>query len=327
MIKEVLTDLYRVEIPLFDSPLKAVNSYVIVAPERSLIIDTGWNRQECMDAMEAGLKQLGVDLGKTDFFITHSHIDHIGLVSKLATSSSKVYLNRPDADRVRQGFRLEDFIGFARMNGFPEKDIQAILESRRGQSFGSEVYPEFTPVDEDDTINIGEYLFQCIATPGHTKGHMCLYEPAKRLLIAGDHILGDITPNITLWSDDRNPLKEYLESLDKVYKYPIDLALPGHRDILSNCKARILELKRHHRERAEEVISILEGKSKSAFQVASQMSWDILYESWDLFPSWQKWFATGEAIAHLKYLDDKGMVRKETHGWNRIFLKNHEQLL
>ena len=40
------------------------------------------------------------------------------------------------------------------------------------------------------------------------------------------------------------------------------------------------------------------------------MSWDIVSDSWDLFPVSQKWFATGEAIAHLKYLKEKGRYKK-----------------
>jgi hypothetical protein len=39
------------------------------------------------------------------------------------------------------------------------------------------------------------------------------------------------------------------------------------------------------------------------------MNWDILCDSWDLFPVSQKWFATGEAIAHLKYLKEKGIIK------------------
>ena len=41
------------------------------------------------------------------------------------------------------------------------------------------------------------------------------------------------------------------------------------------------------------------------------MSWDIVCESWDQFPYMQKWFATGEAVAHLKYLEEKEMVLRE----------------
>ena len=51
MIEELLPDLFRIEIPLPNSPLKYLNSYVIRSPERNLVIDTGLNRKECLEAM------------------------------------------------------------------------------------------------------------------------------------------------------------------------------------------------------------------------------------------------------------------------------------
>jgi hypothetical protein len=59
------------------------------------------------------------------------------------------------------------------------------------------------------------------------------------------------------------------------------------------------------------VISILGKKSQTAYQTASQMSWDIVAKSWDNFPVMQKWFATGEAIAHLLYLENLGLIQRE----------------
>ena len=88
MIEEIVPDLYRIEIPLPGNPLKSLNSYLIRTPERFLIVDTGMNRDECFHEMQAGLEMLSVDLYKTDFFITHLHSDHLGLTSRLATSSA-----------------------------------------------------------------------------------------------------------------------------------------------------------------------------------------------------------------------------------------------
>ena len=319
MIEEILANLYKIEIPLPENPLKALNSYVIKDSERNLIIDTGWNREECMDAMQTGLKELGVDLRKTDFFITHLHSDHLGLVSNLITDTSMIYFNQPDADWFKGGFSWDDFVSFARLNGYPENELQAVTLGHPGFKFRSKENLDFHILKEDDTISIGNYAFNCVETPGHTRGHMCLYEANKKIFVAGDHILNDITPNIQSWSAGWNPLKEYLASLDKVYKLDIELVLPGHRGIFRSCKERIQELKHHHEKRFDEIISILEKGSKNAFQVASRMSWEIIYDSWDFFPVLQKWFAIGEAIAHLKYLEEKGIIRREMRGLGIVF--------
>jgi glyoxylase-like metal-dependent hydrolase (beta-lactamase superfamily II) len=156
---------------------------------------------------------------------------------------------------------------------------------------------------------------------------MCLYEPDKKIFVSGDHILNDITPNIQLWSDEWDPLKEYLASLDKVYQLDIELVLPGHRGIFKNCKERIQELKRHHRNRLDEIVSILEKGKMNAFRVASKMSWDIVSDSWDLFPVSQKWFATGEAIAHLKYLKEEGRIRSEMRKQKTVFSINADHAI
>jgi glyoxylase-like metal-dependent hydrolase (beta-lactamase superfamily II) len=100
MIEKILPGLFRVEIALQNSPLKFLNSYVSQSSDRNLIIDTGLNRKECLDAMHLGLRQLDIDLEKTDFFITHLHADHFGLLSKLVTSSSRVFFNRLEAELI-----------------------------------------------------------------------------------------------------------------------------------------------------------------------------------------------------------------------------------
>ncbi|MHB8917775.1 MAG: MBL fold metallo-hydrolase [Desulfocucumaceae bacterium] len=319
MIDQIMPDLYRIEIPLPGSPLKAINSYVIKTPDRSLIIDTGMNRKVCMEAISSGLGEIGVDLAMADFFITHMHADHSGLVSTLASDTSKIYCSQPDSamivpDVTPDNDWFKNMLQFALDNGIPEGVLQEALANHPGFKYSSSGRMNFSVVRDGDTIQAGDYLFRCVETPGHTYGHMCLYDPRRKMLVSGDHILDDITPNISLWTDDRNPLGEYLSSLDKVQELDVDFVLPGHRRLIRDCGKRIRELKEHHRVRARQVLAIVEKGGGNAYQVASQMSWDLTYDSWDLFPAPQKWFATGEAVSHLKYLEVEGLVKKEKSG-------------
>ena len=151
----------------------------------------------------------------------------------------------------------------------------------------------------------------CIETPGHTLGHMCLYEPKNKIFISGDHVLGDITPNIQCWEEDENLLKDYLHSLDKVYHLDVDLVVPGHRTLFTNLKKRIDELKAHHAKRLAEVEAILSKGSFDAYGTASRMTWEIRASSWEDFPIAQKWFATGEAISHLHFLEKANRIEKQ----------------
>lgn len=311
MKKEILPDLYTIEIPLPGNPLKALNSYVIKAPDRNLIIDTGFNRKECFEAMQAGLKELDVDLNRTDIFLTHLHADHTGLVSRLATKDSTVYFNRLDADSKGD---WDHMLVCAGENGFPENQLEAAFKNHPGYKYSPETAPDFTILDDGDKLDIGAYNFNCVQTPGHTRGHMCLYDEGKKLFISGDHILIDITPNIASFSEQEDPLHDYLDSLDRVDKLDISLVLPGHRRIMDDHRARIEELRIHHRHRADEVIEILRKGPQNAFQIASLMTWDITYPSWDMFPVSQKWFATGEAIAHVRFLENNGEIKRDRDG-------------
>jgi glyoxylase-like metal-dependent hydrolase (beta-lactamase superfamily II) len=323
MTEEVLPDLYKIEVPLPRNPLKALNSYVIKSQKRNMIVDTGMNREECMTAMNFALKELDVDLDKTDFFITHMHADHLGLVSALATDTSTIFLNQQDADIVMLARNPEYWyagLRFASLNGFPEKELKEALEKHPGYRYSAKGNVKFTIPTEGTVIDVGDYRFKYVETPGHTEGHTCLYEPDRKILVAGDHILLDITPNISLWNYEHNLLEQYMTSLDKVYRLDVRLVLPGHRRIFRDSRKRIRELKEHHQTRIEEILSILDKGAKTAYQIASQMSWDLDCGSWDLFPVSQKWFATGEAIAHLKYLDEKGTIKRETSGDRIKFL-------
>ena len=131
------------------------------------------------------------------------------------------------------------------------------------------------------------------------------------MLISGDHILADITPNLQGWFDKWNPLQEYLKSLERTALLDVTLVLPGHRSVFHDMRGRIEELKKHHAERAEEALRTLEAGPKTAYQVASEMTWDIVCDSFDLFPVSQRWFALGETIGHLILLETLSKVRRE----------------
>lgn len=83
-------DIYRIEVPLPNNPLRYLNSYVVRGRDRFLVIDTGFNRPECREALFTGLDSLRVDLARTDLFLTHLHADHTGLVGDFARAGSRI---------------------------------------------------------------------------------------------------------------------------------------------------------------------------------------------------------------------------------------------
>ncbi len=312
MLEQPYNKVYRIQIPLPKSPLKAINAYVIKGSDRNLVVDTGMNRPVCREALASGFQELELDPDRTDFFITHFHSDHLGLASEFVSNRSKVYFNRPETDFIKSeidnGMFVQSMVQMAGRAGFPQAEIEQSLEQHPGLKYGSQKTVEFEVVDDGDTLEVGPYGFVCISTPGHTMGHTCLYEPREKLLLSGDHVLWDITPNISAWTGEDSPLDDYLASLDRIRGLDVSLVLPGHRNVFTDCRGRIDSLKQHHKARADEVLRIVRDTPVAAYDIASRMTWDITAESWQEFPIVQKWFAVGEALTHLKHLERKGAV-------------------
>jgi len=104
-----------------------------------------------------------------------------------------------------------------------------------------------------------------------------------------------------------------------VYPLDVNLVLPGHRNIWNDHRRRITELLEHHQNRLSEALCALEEGDKTAWEVASCITWDIDCSSWEQFPAVQKWFAVGETIAHLDYLEADGKIQKKTKDHNILY--------
>lgn len=309
MITEVFPRIFKNEIPLPKNPLKAINSYIIISESRNLIIDTGFNTVECQTELTKGLEELNIDLSKTDLLITHMHTDHSGLAHALKKHGAQViYFSRIDGEIFNQTSKRDMF--FKTLNqllGF-ESDNRI----KFGKEFGTrQTEPlEYSPLFEGDKVVIGAYTFEVIDIPGHTPGHIGLYERNHKLFFCGDHILDEITPNITFWGFEQNILDTYFKSLNKVYEYEIDYLFTAHRKIIRDHRKRITELLHHHKERLQEILGILRDGRKTPVEVAASMHWDLSHKKWDDFPSSQKWFASGEALSHLEHLVHIGLVER-----------------
>lgn len=316
MIEEILPGFYLIKLPFPRNPLRDCNVYLIRDTDKSLMVDSGMDIEECRSELLDSTRKLGVDLAKTEFLLTHSHPDHTGNIAAIARDDATVYFGRPDAVNMRlmtpelRQKRAELNI----KNGLPNGDLLADSQFKMRNPMTE--YAErrgynFTFLDEGQEVRIGDYVFTSITTPGHTKGHVCLYEKNKKIFISGDHILEDVSPIIFAGGLDENPLGDYLSSLDKVSGLDVSLVLPGHRRTFTDFKARIGELKHHHEVRANEAMKALSGGPLTAYEIAAQMHWDVKERTWEEIPIWQRLFATSEALAHLRYLVELKKVRQE----------------
>ena len=313
MTEQLYPNIYRLRIPLPKNPLKELNCYVIAGKERSLIIDTGFNRPECEEALLGGIADLGIALDRTDVLLTHRHSDHTGLARLLEERGARVFAGRAEQEAIRKMAGGEAWVNMnekARLLGLGEYGIT--VDDHPGYRYRPLPLAACRPLAEGDRLSYGGYDFEVVDIPGHTPGHIGLYEAEHKLFFCGDHILFTITPNITFWDFRQDSLAEYFASLRKVAALPIELLFTAHRELVSNHLARIEELLQHHEKRLAEVMAIMAQGEQTASRTAAQMHWDIRARSWEDFPKAQKWFGTGEAAAHLEYLVNQGRLQRRT---------------
>ncbi|WP_313232718.1 MBL fold metallo-hydrolase [Tissierella praeacuta] len=321
LVTKVYEDIYMIEVVLPNNPLKALNSYVIKGEEKSLIIDTGFNREECIDALFKGLEELNIDTEDTELFITHLHADHSGMASIFKDAGVKIYAGEIDGRLINEMTLMSYWEKFEEFKVLFDLEKDKVTFSEHpGYKYCLKKPIEFYPMKEGKGIQVGNYFFEVIDIPGHTPGHIGLYERNHRLFFCGDHILDRITPNIAFWGFDENILAIYFNSLAKVYSYDIDYLFSAHRNIIRDHTRRINELMAHHKERLGEILDILKKGQLTVRDVASRMHWSIRAKDWDDFPIPQKWFATGEAMSHLEHLYYTGKLSKEMRD-GKLFYK------
>lgn len=316
-MREVYPDIYLEELPLTGNPLKSINVFIVKTKDRNLIIDTGFNNEEVRQAMMNYIRALELDISKTDLFLTHLHSDHVGLASFLqAQGIGNIYMSKVDGEIVRDavnagGIQWSYVLENAHKQGLKVDNLK--LEDHPGfKNRPSDIF-DYIPCHIGDTLDVGDFHFIMIDEEGHTPGMLGLYEPNKKILFCGDHILGKITPNITYWGESYgDSLGIYLKNLEKVKEYDIKYLFSSHRFLVEDVNARIDELMKHHEKRLNETLSILKMYDRLTVRdITKNMHWDISAKNWADFPDSQKWFAAGEAAAHLVYLMHRGKVKEE----------------
>jgi len=317
-MQQLMDNIYLIKVPLPGNPLKNLNAYYVKGRERNLLIDTGFNMQPCHEALQQGLTELKADMNRTDIFLTHLHSDHSGLAARMAAADTAIYLSKNDMKYLDR-FYEPDYWQRRTQNqlalGFCEEELVQNSANNPLTSYAPEKNNNYCVVQDGQRIDLGDCRLTCLETPGHTPGHMCLFDEERKILFSGDHIIFDITPNITSWDGIDNSLGLYLASLEKIKKLDINITLSAHRSSMGSCHSRVDELLSHHQARLAEVYGIIkESPGLTAYQIASRMTWSIRAKDWPSFPVTQKWFAVREAAAHLDYFRCNGMIRRVLEG-------------
>lgn len=318
MPEEIMQNIHRIPVPLPGNPLKELNAYLIRGKDRNLLIDTGFRQPACREALFAGLRELGLRRGDVDVLLTHLHSDHAGLAPEAAGETGTIFVSSVDRltlDNMAERQKYwEEADNWFREEGFPISMMMQIRDKNPARSMAPPTGGHYSSLEDGDVLEAGDYRLQCLLMPGHTPGQMCFWMEREGCMFLGDHVLFDITPNITAWPRMPDALGSYLRSLEKIRAYDVKLALPGHRRG-GDMRLRIDQLLEHHKRRLEEAFSAVKNHpGQPAYFLAGKMTWKIRASSWDTFPVAQKWFAVGECMSHLDHLMVQGRIRKELQG-------------
>lgn len=296
--------------------LNHVNLWILEDGDALTVVDTGMNMPESRELWEAVLAGRFAGRRIARVICTHYHSDHIGLAAWLC--------GRFDAPLAMS--RIE--WATARFLGIDHTPEMMEVQRRfyRGLGYASEwldrldavgnayaakvvaVPPELHRLRQDDVLRIGGRDWRVILAAGHSPGMACLYSETDRLLIAGDHILPSITPNVSIYPSEpeADPLSEYLGSFQPFQALPEEtLVLASHGRPFRGLHARIDEIETHHAERLERVLSACR-RPQSVVDML-----ELLFAAG--LTDHERVIASGEALAHARHLQTLGLMR-ETRG-------------
>lgn len=319
--EEIAPDLWQLPLPIYRHSLGGANAYLIRDADGFLLFDCGADVEECVETLQRQLDGLGVPFNAIHTLIlSHGHGDHGGQARRVADlSGARIachtqearfigYPNGSDADR-------QQFSTWLQEQGYPQEDIDDLLETaatnERGDRRDIFLEPDL-PLSGGEVFAVGRYHFEALWIPGHTPGHLCLYDRQRRVLLTGDHILEIVTPNVGLHPLlPENPLPGYLASLRQLASEDVGVVLPGHGPRIADLPARTAEIASRHDGRRSQLLALLSPTPQSAYELAVQVWAKPGRRNWSALHPHLRRNAVGMLAAHLDLLsEDRSGVRR-----------------
>ena len=247
---------------------------------------------------------------------THCHPDHLGnaqwLAARFGCPVAMTHGEFTTAHAIcdeRAGHAPADTRELFRRHGMSPADLAAL--AARGNHFriGVPTLPDaIDRILHDDVVRLGSSSFRVIAGYGHSNEHASLHAADDAVLISGDMLLPRISTNVSVWpaDPDGDPLGRFLRSLDAFEMLPPGtLVLPSHGLPFRGIASRIGQLRAHHAARLAE---LQEAMANAAAPLSAADVIPVLFRrELDLQ---QRFFAMGEALAHLNHLWRAGRLRR-----------------
>ena len=287
----------------FPLPLgvRHVHCYVLPGSDGWTLVDTGLGLPDASGRWERVLAELDAPISR--ILVTHFHPDHVGGGEDAqALTGATVLQGRRDYEQCLRVWGSEDWserlADYLRAHGLP----QPVADELRQESRTFAPFIRFAR--DPQLLGEGDEVdgWRVVELPGHADGHICLLRDG--VLVAGDHLLGVITPTVGLYPESRpDPLADYQASLQRTIELAPEVALPGHGDAVADPVTRAHEILEHHERRLDETTAALGPKARNAYEVSVALFGTSLDAS-------GRRFALAETLAHLERLVQEGRAAR-----------------
>ncbi|WP_179957831.1 MBL fold metallo-hydrolase [Exilibacterium tricleocarpae] len=294
--------------------LNHINLYLLEDHDGWFVVDTGLGGNRTQGHWESIFDHCLAGKPVKGIIVTHLHPDHVGQAgfiserwrAPLWMTRTEYFTARALSSAPSEASQWPVQQHYQRSGISPELQQQAVQAEGGFSGFICPLPRAYRRLQHDDRLTINGNNWRVMVGRGHAPEHACLYAEELGLLISGDQILPNITPNISVYSTEpeANPLADYLDSLQQ-FRALADstLVLPAHNLPFYGVGHRVQQLIDHHRQKLDTLLAAT-GKPKSAAELMP-----ALFKR-ELSPH-QTMFALGECLAHLHYLMYRGDLQRE----------------
>lgn len=228
--------LVSVQSRTFQPLYNTTNIYLIGGEREVVMFDAGYAHEEAIQQVSRELGDLGNPQVR-ELILSHSHKDHWeGAGAIQETTGARVLAHRLDIPAIEEGLQSQSENPAEGHSGdFHSFKIEGTLE-------------------DGDRIRVAGFELEVVHTPGHSPGHLCLYLKEEGILFTGDHIVGVSTVTVGPPNGD---MIDYLNSLQKLLRYPAERLFPAHGPIMEDAHGKIREYYEHRLERERQIVRVL----------------------------------------------------------------------
>jgi glyoxylase-like metal-dependent hydrolase (beta-lactamase superfamily II) len=316
--EKILPGLWRLRLPLPWPGVPHGNAWAIAAGSGIVLVDTGMHEADSMGQLERALDQVNLRLEHVRLVVcTHAHSDHWGQAAPICDRAGcQLWLHPRHEHATRSAADPEAALArrleVARQSGVPAAVLTRYAERMKGIPSGIarviEPDRDLLPGVEVES-DLGTW--QVYETPGHAPSHVCLYQPERRLLISGDHLLGRISLYYDYgWTPD--PAGEFLRSLNVVDALDARLCLAGHGRPFTDVHGHIEGNRRLVHERLRAVMAALDGDPRTALDISPEVYGEALT------PANASWLLS-QTLCYLRHLELAERVTREPDGQTEVW--------